>query len=329
MDQAPSPNNLAVASGVTEADGAPSTGGDPASVHVHCDACDSTYTRHQHAVRVGEYWRVDLREQSLDQLRQSLPKLLDRNCKSKQVLMDVYMAVHQMVSRRFGSECYEYVSEALAGYARQMVNPAVNLLDDLFRLSALYDESLQDAKAACQYMERHYDAMDLQNFYDDAYKPVNYDDPVGKPKEAHYKPVIDVGRRAFREAVVEYVKENKVVRDRWLEAAEAELQAGTMPSDPVKQNRKLLTDAFENSPDFYYEHFERPFIRACVAYYHDKAKNFAEDVDLSQYEETTNEWIRVETERAEVFLLEPHRSDYLTTLAELFDLGTEKFQSPS
>ncbi|KAH7696121.1 hypothetical protein AAVH_36811, partial [Aphelenchoides avenae] len=99
--------------------------------------------------------------------------------------------------------------------------------------------------------------------------------------------------------------------------------------DSVKQNRKLLTDAFKSSPDFYYEHFERPFIRACVAYYHDKAKNFAKDVELSRYEKMANEWIRVETERAEVFLLEPHRSDYLTTLTELFDLGTEKFQSPS
>lgn len=44
-----------------------------------------------------QQWRTALREQLLGRLQHALPKLLDRDRRSKQVLMDAYMAVHEMV----------------------------------------------------------------------------------------------------------------------------------------------------------------------------------------------------------------------------------------
>lgn len=108
----------------------------------------------------------------------------------------------------------------------------------------------------------------------------------------------------------------------------AELQPRSY-RDSVKQNVKVLQDVFKSSPDYYYENVELPFVRAGVAYYHAKARTLAGELEPSHFEVATSEWIRMETDRAEVFLLEPHRYDYLVTLAEFFDLGTEKFQRQS
>ncbi|KAH7716759.1 hypothetical protein AAVH_15852 [Aphelenchoides avenae] len=227
------------------------------------------------------------------------------------------------VFERSGRECCEYINEALVEHARQVVNSTEKLLDDLFRISALYEEILTDVQAAGRCMERHYDDTSAYRI------PSRFIEDKVEPEDFHYEPLVDVGRRAFREAVVGYVEGNEAVLDKWLEAVIGELQAGPTLSDSVKQNVTLLSDAFQSLPAYYYEHIERPFIRAGVTYYHGKARKLAGEAESSEYEEATNEWIRAETEAAEVFLREPHRPDYLATLAEFFDLGKEKFQRPS
>ncbi|KAH7662510.1 hypothetical protein AAVH_43529, partial [Aphelenchoides avenae] len=44
------------------------------------------------------------------------------------------------------------------------------------------------------------------------------------------------------------------------------------------------------------------------------------------FEARKTEILAMETRRADVFLHEPHGSDYVATITELFGLGDEKFQ---
>lgn len=96
--------------------------------------------------------------------------------------------------------------------------------------------------------------------------------------------------------------------------------------DETKESGRRLLDAFEVCPDYYATHFSLPFIRDAVAFYHVKAKEMISDDNPESFDEKKTEVLRLETARAEVYLNEPHRSDYVATLTELFDLGGEKFQ---
>ncbi|KAH7716052.1 hypothetical protein AAVH_16558 [Aphelenchoides avenae] len=66
-----------------------------------------------------------------------------------------------------------------------------------------------------------------------------------------------------------------------------------------------------------------PFIRDAVALYHEKAKTLVAD---DAFEASKTEILGMETRRADVYLHEPHRPDYVATITELFGLGDEKFQ---
>ncbi|KAH7693247.1 hypothetical protein AAVH_39719, partial [Aphelenchoides avenae] len=93
--------------------------------------------------------------------------------------------------------------------------------------------------------------------------------------------------------------------------------------DDEKLYGRRLLEIFEVSPDDYATRVSMPFIRDAVALYHEKAKTLVSD---DAFEARKTQILAMETRRAEVYLHEPHRSDYVATLNELFGLGDEKFQ---
>lgn len=100
-------------------------------------------------------------------------------------------------------------------------------------------------------------------------------------------------------------------------------------SDKTERTGRRLLKAFDSSEasqDYYATHFSLPFIRDAVALYHENAKGMLSGDNPAAFEEKKAQALQQETARAEVFLNEPHRSDYVTTLNELFDLGSKKFQ---
>ncbi|KAH7723609.1 hypothetical protein AAVH_08877, partial [Aphelenchoides avenae] len=96
-------------------------------------------------------------------------------------------------------------------------------------------------------------------------------------------------------------------------------------SDDVKLYGRRLLEIFEACPDVYATRISMPFIREAVALYHEKAKTL---VGHDAFQARKTEILEMETRRAEVYLHEPHRSDYVATIAELFGLADEKFQRP-
>lgn len=103
------------------------------------------------------------------------------------------------------------------------------------------------------------------------------------------------------------------------------LDALLLFSDEVKLYGQRLLEIFEVCPDDYAPRVSLPFIREAVAFYHEKAKAL---VSEDAFEARKKEILEMETRRAEVYLHEPHRSDYVATISELFGLGDEKFQRP-
>ncbi|KAH7701278.1 hypothetical protein AAVH_31590 [Aphelenchoides avenae] len=95
--------------------------------------------------------------------------------------------------------------------------------------------------------------------------------------------------------------------------------------DDVKLDGRRLLEIFEVSPNDYATRVSMPFIREAVALYHEKAKTLLSN---DAFEVCKTEILAMETRRAEMYLHEPHRSDYMATITELFGLGDEKFQRP-
>ncbi|KAH7717865.1 hypothetical protein AAVH_14692 [Aphelenchoides avenae] len=133
-------------------------------------------------------------------------------------------------------------------------------------------------------------------------------------------------QRKYREGVVEKVLSHPKLLDDWLRGALDGVSSGVEVEDETKESGSRLLDAFEVCPDYYATHFSMPFIRDAIAFYHEKAKELISEDNPDAFEANKAEVLRLETVRAEAYLNEPHRSDYLTTLTELFDLGGEKFQ---
>ncbi|KAH7684528.1 hypothetical protein AAVH_40964, partial [Aphelenchoides avenae] len=95
--------------------------------------------------------------------------------------------------------------------------------------------------------------------------------------------------------------------------------------DDVKLYGRRLLDIFEVCPDDYATGISMPFIKNAVALYHEKAKEL---VSADAFDARKTDILAMETRRAEVYLHEPHRSDYVATINELLGLGDEKFQRP-
>lgn len=77
-----------------------------------------------------------------------------------------------------------------------------------------------DAQAACRYLERYYDGAPMSLLAGEfGFERI-------EPEGFHYEPVVDVGRRAFREAVAGYIEENEGVLGKRLEAIIVQLQTG-------------------------------------------------------------------------------------------------------
>ncbi|KAH7725626.1 hypothetical protein AAVH_06806 [Aphelenchoides avenae] len=131
--------------------------------------------------------------------------------------------------------------------------------------------------------------------------------------------------RTFREAALEKIQSDPQLLSDWLQGGIDGVRQGIEPSDDVKSYGRRLLDIFELCPGDYATCVSMPFIRDAVALYHEKAKELVSD---DAFEARKTEILEMETRRAEVYLHEPHRSDYVTTIGELFGLGDEKFQRP-
>ncbi|KAH7709548.1 hypothetical protein AAVH_23172 [Aphelenchoides avenae] len=134
--------------------------------------------------------------------------------------------------------------------------------------------------------------------------------------------------RTFREAAVERILSDgcshQLFSD-WLQGAIEGVRQGNEPSDDEKSYGRRLLEIFEACPDDCATRISTPFIRNAVALYHEKAKTLVSD---GAFDARKAEVLEMETRRAEVYLHEPHRSDYVATIAELFGLADEKFQRP-
>ncbi|KAH7680251.1 hypothetical protein AAVH_41377 [Aphelenchoides avenae] len=129
--------------------------------------------------------------------------------------------------------------------------------------------------------------------------------------------------RTFREAAVEKILSDPQLLSDWLQGAVDGVRQGIEPSDDERLYGRRLLELFEVCPDDYATRISMPFIRDAVALYHEKAKTLVSD---DAFEARKTEILDMETRRAEVYLPEPHRSDYVATITELFGLGDQKFQ---
>ncbi|KAH7716049.1 hypothetical protein AAVH_16555 [Aphelenchoides avenae] len=131
--------------------------------------------------------------------------------------------------------------------------------------------------------------------------------------------------RTFREAAVEKILSDPQLLSDWLRGAIEGVRQGTEPSNDEKLFGRRLLEIFEVSADDYATRISMPFIRDAVAIYHEKAKTLVSD---DAFDARKTDILAMESRRAEVYLHEPHRSDYEATINELFGLGDEKFQRP-
>ncbi|KAH7716046.1 hypothetical protein AAVH_16552 [Aphelenchoides avenae] len=129
--------------------------------------------------------------------------------------------------------------------------------------------------------------------------------------------------RTFREAAVGKIQSDPQLLSDWLQGAIEGVRQGAEPSDDVKFYGRRLLEILEVCPDDYAMRFSMPFIRDAFALYHEKAKTLVSD---DAFEARKTQILGMETRRAEVYLHEPLRSDYVATIGELFGLGDEKFQ---
>ncbi|KAH7716048.1 hypothetical protein AAVH_16554 [Aphelenchoides avenae] len=242
-------------------------------------------------------------------LRDIFGRILDGVDLPPEMLMEAYTSIYDWIENgprpvQVGDvllacvDVYNFVRESLSEHISSKVNDAE--ARDVPKLAPTAG-ALKTIDAVCRYLQRWYV-------------------PVQGLEE-----VSTYALRTFREAAVEKILSDPQLLSDWLQGAIEGVRQGIEASDDLKLYGRRLLEIFEVCPDDYATRVSMPFIRDAVAIFHEKAKTM---VSHDAFEARKTQILEMETRRAEVCLHEPHRSDYVATITELFGLGDAKFQRP-
>ncbi|KAH7716047.1 hypothetical protein AAVH_16553 [Aphelenchoides avenae] len=242
-------------------------------------------------------------------LRDVFGRILDGEDLSPQTLMDAYVSVSNLIvygptPLQVGDgspacvEAYSFVRDSISEHIHTKVNEAETR--DVPNLAPT-SEALETIDAAWHNVHRHYLA------------------------KHGLEGVSAFAVRTFRETAVKKILSDPQLLSDWLEGAIEGVRQGSVPRDDVKSYGRRLLEIFEISPDDYATRISMPFIRDAVALFHEKAKTLVSD---DAFEARKTQILEIETRRAEVYLHEPHRSDYVATITELFGTRGREVQRP-